>query len=160
MSRAAKVFLASSVALSGVTVWGVHYIQKMESDNMYQGVLKDEARLAEKAAALLKAAASPITASTSSSSSSSSPSNTQAHSSNTPLNTPSSPVQQPAPTIDPECQTCVVSPPPQLLESQSAEQRAKERQLRMKEYEDQKRLDVRLRDAQGVSKEPTGSRLV
>ncbi|OCF35333.1 hypothetical protein I317_07058 [Kwoniella heveanensis CBS 569] len=152
MSRASKVFLASSIALSGVTVWGVHYIQKLESDNMYQGVLKDEARLAEKAAALLKAAASPL----SSSSPSSNP-NTQAHSSNTPLNTPSSPVQQPAPTVDPECQTCVISPPPQLLESQSAEQRAKERQLRMKEYEDQKKLDVRLRDAQGVSREPTGS---
>ncbi|WVF72373.1 hypothetical protein IAT40_007188 [Kwoniella sp. CBS 6097] len=157
MSRASKIFLASSIALSGFTVWGVHYIQKMESENMYQGVLKDEARLAEKAAALLKAAASPLSSSSSSPSSSS---NTQAHSSNTPLNTPSSPVQQPAPTVDPECQTCVVSPPPQLLESQSAEQRAKERQLRMKEYEDQKKLDVRLRDAQGVSKEPTQSRMV
>jgi hypothetical protein len=32
MSRAAKIFFASSVVLSGVTVWGVHFIQKRESD--------------------------------------------------------------------------------------------------------------------------------
>ncbi|WVR04990.1 hypothetical protein IAU60_002002 [Kwoniella sp. DSM 27419] len=152
MSRSAKVFLASSIAISVGTVWGVHYLQQWESNNMYQGVVKDEARLAAKAAALLKNATSPAP---SPSSSSTSTLNTPVHSSNTPLNTPSSPVQQPAPVVDPECQTCVVSPPPQLLEAQSAEQRSRERQLRMREYEDQKRLDVKLRDEQGVS-EPAG----
>ncbi|WRT66890.1 uncharacterized protein IL334_003853 [Kwoniella shivajii] len=175
MSRASKIFLASSFLVSGVTVWGVHFIQKRESETMYQGVIKDEARIAAKAAASLLKAVTPEallpesvsaaadsspSSSPSSSSSSSSRSPSTAHSSGTPLNTPSSPVQQPAANIDPDCQTCVISPPPQLLESQSAEQRAKERRLRMKEYEDQKKLGKTLTVEQGVSEPPTGIRLV
>ncbi|KAK6902685.1 hypothetical protein I203_107944 [Kwoniella mangroviensis CBS 8507] len=160
MSRASKIFLASSFLVSGVTVWGVHYIQKRESDTMYQGVIKDEARIAAKAAASAAAAVlKPITPSALTSTPSKDVTST-AHSSGTPLNTPSSPVQQPAPVIDEECTTCVISPPPQLLESQSKEQRAKERELRMKEYNEQKSLDSRLRNEQGVSEQPTGTRLV
>ncbi|WWC69701.1 uncharacterized protein I206_103644 [Kwoniella pini CBS 10737] len=154
MSRASKVFLASSFILSGVTVWGVHFIQRRESDTMYQGVIKDEARIAAKkaAAALLPSALTPQSISDEVL--------FKAHSSGTPLNTPSSPVQQPASVIDPECQTCVISPPPQLLESQSKEQRAKERELRLKEYEDQKKLEGRLRGEQGVQEPVTVKRLV
>ncbi|WWC61371.1 uncharacterized protein I303_103952 [Kwoniella dejecticola CBS 10117] len=153
MSRASKIFLASSFILSGVTVWGVHFIQRRESETMYQGVIKDEARIAAKkaAAALLPAALTPQSISDEVP--------LKAHSSGTPLNTPSSSVQQPAPVIDPECQTCVISPPPQLLEAQSKEQRAKERDLRMKEYEDQKKLEGRLRGEQGVHEPKVGSRL-
>lgn len=72
---------------------------------MYQGVIKDEERIREKA---LKK------------------------------------VQQPAAVVDEECVTCVVSPPPQLLEAQSKEQRAIERQARLEEYEAQKGLAQRL----------------
>lgn len=72
---------------------------------MYQGVIKDEERLREKA---LKK------------------------------------VQQPAAVVDEDCVTCVVSPPPQLLEAQSKEQRAAERQARLEEYEAQKGLAQRL----------------
>ena len=32
MSRSAKIFFASSVFLSGATIWGVHFIQKRESE--------------------------------------------------------------------------------------------------------------------------------
>ncbi|ODO03526.1 hypothetical protein L198_02374 [Cryptococcus wingfieldii CBS 7118] len=112
MSVAAKTFFGAAVAASAGTVWGVHYLQKWEYDNMGQGIIKDEARLAAKAALKLQASSSPVT--------------------------------QPAPTIDPECTTCVVSPPPQLLEAQSAESRAKEREGRRREYEDQKLLADRL----------------
>lgn len=72
---------------------------------MYQGVIRDEERVREKA---LKR------------------------------------VQQPAAVVDDDCATCVISPPPQLLEAQSAEQRAKERQARLDEYEAQKGLARRL----------------
>ncbi|WVW83417.1 hypothetical protein I302_105437 [Kwoniella bestiolae CBS 10118] len=160
MSRASKIFLASSFVVSGITVWGVHYIQKRESDTMYQGVLKDEARIAAKAASSAAAALlKPITPSALTSPPSGEVANTS-HSSGTPLNTPSSPVQQPAPVIDEECTTCVISPPPQLLESQSREERARERELRMREYVEQKSLDSRLRGEQGVSEQPSGTRLV
>lgn len=53
-------------------------------------------------------------------------------------------VQQPAAVVDDECATCIISPPPQLLEAQSAEQRARERQARLDEYEAQKGLARRL----------------
>lgn len=32
MSRAAKAFLASSLVVTGVTVWGVHFIQAREEE--------------------------------------------------------------------------------------------------------------------------------
>ncbi|WVQ71454.1 hypothetical protein IAR50_000991 [Cryptococcus sp. DSM 104548] len=111
MSVAAKTFFGAAVAASAATVWGVHYLQKWEYDNMGQGIIKDEARLAAKAALKLES---------------------------------SQPVTQPAPTIDPECATCVVSPPPQLLEAQSAESRSREREGRRREYEDQKLLAEKL----------------
>lgn len=53
-------------------------------------------------------------------------------------------VQQPDAVVDEDCVTCVVSPPPQLLEAQSKEQRAIERQARLEEYEAQKGLAQRL----------------
>ncbi|WWD15710.1 hypothetical protein CI109_100132 [Kwoniella shandongensis] len=164
MSRSAKLFLASSFAIAGTTVWGVHWLQKWESDNMYQGVVKDEARVAAKAAAsaaasLLPAALTPASLATP----------TTSHSSSTPLNTPSSPVQQPltptppkpvggvgvaqpAAVIDEDCLTCQISPPPQLLEAQSAEERKAERQARAKEYEEQKALGGRLAREQNVER--------
>ncbi|WWC85239.1 uncharacterized protein L201_000101 [Kwoniella dendrophila CBS 6074] len=164
MSRASKIFLASSFGISAFTVWGVHFIQQRESETMYQGVIKDEARIAEKAAKAAKEAAAAVLP-TSLIPSSLNPNeqneiNSKAHSSSTPLNTPSSPVQQPAPVIDEDCQTCIVSPPPQLLESQSKEQRAKERQLRLKEYQDQKNLENKLKIEQNVTEHPVSSRLV
>lgn len=48
MSRAAKLTLAASVIASGLTVWGVHYMQEREREVMYRGVERDEARQAEK----------------------------------------------------------------------------------------------------------------
>ncbi|GHJ87609.1 hypothetical protein NliqN6_4011 [Naganishia liquefaciens] len=50
MSRAAKAFLASSILVTGLTVWGVHFIQAREEEAMYQGVIKDEARMKARAA--------------------------------------------------------------------------------------------------------------
>lgn len=82
---------------------------------MYQGVIKDEERLREKA---LKK------------------------------------VQQPAAVVDEDCVTCVVSPPPQLLEAQSKEQRAAERQTRLEEYEAQKGLAQRLSRQAQAAHEP------
>ncbi|OWZ80534.1 hypothetical protein C365_01007 [Cryptococcus neoformans Bt85] len=128
MSITAKAFFVSAVAVSATTVWGVHYLQKWEYDNMYQGILKDDARLAAKAAAAAAAAA------------------TQSQSQ-------PQPVIQPAPTVDPDCTTCVISPPPQLLEAQSAEQRAREREGRKREYEEQKQLAGRLATEQGMREE-------
>lgn len=32
MSRAAKMFLGTSVTFMGVTIWGVHWMQQRESD--------------------------------------------------------------------------------------------------------------------------------
>jgi protein PET117 len=95
---------------------------------MYQGVLKDEERVR------LKALTKP-----------------QPPTYSTPLNTPSSPVQQPAAVVDDDCITCVISPPPELVESQSKEQRAVERRERMAEYEAQKGLAEKLGNEQGVS---------
>lgn len=48
MSRPAKLTLAASVLVSGLTVWGVHYMQEKEREVMYRGVERDEARQEEK----------------------------------------------------------------------------------------------------------------
>ncbi|PWN53654.1 hypothetical protein IE53DRAFT_338464 [Violaceomyces palustris] len=48
MSRAAKATLAASIVVSGLTVWGVHFMQVKERESMYKGVERDEARQAEK----------------------------------------------------------------------------------------------------------------
>ncbi|KAG9006138.1 hypothetical protein FRB94_000963 [Tulasnella sp. JGI-2019a] len=48
MTRAAKATLTISAAICAFTVYGVHWLQFKERDDMYQGVLKDEARIAEK----------------------------------------------------------------------------------------------------------------
>ncbi|EPQ27421.1 uncharacterized protein PFL1_04959 [Pseudozyma flocculosa PF-1] len=48
MSRAAKATLIGSVLVSGLTVWGVHFMQTKEREVMYRGVQRDEARQAEK----------------------------------------------------------------------------------------------------------------
>lgn len=56
-------------------------------------------------------------------------------------------VQQPDATVDPDCATCVISPPPKLLEAQTKEQRARERKARLDEYEAQKNIAARLSQA-------------
>ncbi|KDQ61539.1 hypothetical protein JAAARDRAFT_30989 [Jaapia argillacea MUCL 33604] len=48
MSRAAKATLVASVLASAFTVWGVHFLQNQEHENMYQGVLRDDERRKEK----------------------------------------------------------------------------------------------------------------
>ncbi|KAH8084768.1 hypothetical protein HD553DRAFT_35174 [Filobasidium floriforme] len=48
MSRASKIFFAGSCALTAGTIWAVHHIQVTEQANMYQGVIKDEARVKAK----------------------------------------------------------------------------------------------------------------
>ena len=59
-------------------------------------------------------------------------------------------VAQPSPLVDEDCTTCIVSPPPQLAEAQSKEQRQREREERLAEYEAQKRLAGRLEREQRV----------
>lgn len=98
---------------------------------MYQGVLRDDERVRQKALLAQNAV----------------------QSSSTPLNTPSSPVQQPASVIDEDCVTCKISPPAQLVESLDKETRARERQERAEEYEAQRRLGKTLEKAQGVTVE-------
>jgi protein PET117 len=100
---------------------------------MYQGVIRDEIRVREKAAALKNSNSSP------------------------PLNTPSAPVQQPASVIDDNCETCRISPPPQLLEAQTSEERRREREARGKEYLEQKGLGERLVKEQGSGE---GTRMI
>ncbi|CAD6968449.1 unnamed protein product [Tilletia controversa] len=51
MSRAAKTTFLLSAALSTLVVVGVHYQQSAERENMYQGVVRDQARLDAKRAA-------------------------------------------------------------------------------------------------------------
>ncbi|GFZ46388.1 hypothetical protein JCM24511_04635 [Saitozyma sp. JCM 24511] len=168
MSRASKVFLASSVVLTTATVWGVHFLQKRESDTMYLGVLRDEARIKDKAArlasALTPSALLPSTLSSPSSSSSnassspsssspsrSTPSSSASSSSAHPPFTPS--VSQPAPIIDPDCEVCRISPPPQISEKQSADERRMEREMRAQEYVAQRKLAEDLGREQGVKQE-------
>ncbi|KAL9935509.1 hypothetical protein V8E36_005857 [Tilletia maclaganii] len=69
MSRTAKATFLLSAALSTVIVVGVHYQQTAERETMYQGVLKDQARLEAKRAAAAAAAAEGGEPSSSSSSS-------------------------------------------------------------------------------------------
>ncbi|RSH95609.1 hypothetical protein EHS25_000701 [Saitozyma podzolica] len=172
MSRASKVFLASSVVLTTATVWGVHFLQKRESDTMYLGVLRDEARIKDKAArlasaltpsALLPSTHSPSSSSSSSSSSSHSPSPlSSSPSSPTPSSSASSSsahppftpsISQPAPVIDPDCEVCRISPPPQISEKQSADERRMEREMRAQEYVAQRKLAEDLGREQGVKQE-------
>lgn len=108
--------------------------------------MKDEARLREKAAAAAAAAANAVASAVP-----------------PPLNTPSAPVQQPAAVSDPDCETCRISPPPQLVEAQSKDERRAERIAREKEYEAQKRLAGQLSREQGtggVGARPSTERLV
>ncbi|KAF8159481.1 hypothetical protein B0H34DRAFT_796725 [Crassisporium funariophilum] len=46
--RKAKATLFAAVLFSSLTIWAVHFQQHQERDNMYQGVLKDDARRREK----------------------------------------------------------------------------------------------------------------
>ncbi|RXK39948.1 hypothetical protein M231_02743 [Tremella mesenterica] len=183
MSKTAKAFFGGSVILSAFTVWGVHYLQKRESDTMYLGVLRDEARLrakaAEKQALESLPSASSIGSSiliTPSSSISNKPSSSPSSISNQPIpissssnlyqsipfisessqfSSPPTPltetITQPPPLIDPDCPVCVISPPPQLLQNLSPEDRRKDREDRKKEYENQKVLAGTLSVEQGVS---------
>jgi protein PET117 len=58
--------------------------------------------------------------------------------------------KQPAAVIDEDCETCRISPPAELLESQSREVRRAEREAREAEYRQQKDLAGRLGREQGV----------
>ncbi|KAG8220998.1 hypothetical protein J3R82DRAFT_2507 [Butyriboletus roseoflavus] len=44
MSTRAKATLAVSCATSAFIIWGVHYQQTKERDDMFQGVLRDDER--------------------------------------------------------------------------------------------------------------------
>ncbi|KAF9240662.1 hypothetical protein BU15DRAFT_73891 [Melanogaster broomeanus] len=48
MSSRAKAALATSFAISGFIIWGVHYQQNKEREDMFQGVLRDDERRREK----------------------------------------------------------------------------------------------------------------
>ncbi|KAF8555964.1 hypothetical protein OG21DRAFT_1409918 [Imleria badia] len=48
MSTRAKATLAASCAISVFIIWGVHYQQIKERDDMFQGVLRDDERRREK----------------------------------------------------------------------------------------------------------------
>ncbi|TDL26646.1 hypothetical protein BD410DRAFT_783744 [Rickenella mellea] len=48
MTRAAKATLIGAVIASSLTIWAVHFQQRREHETMYQGVLRDDARRAEK----------------------------------------------------------------------------------------------------------------
>lgn len=48
MSRAAKATLLGSLVFTVGIVWTVHFMQKQESETMYQGVLRDDERRKEK----------------------------------------------------------------------------------------------------------------
>ncbi|KAH7926056.1 hypothetical protein BV22DRAFT_1010058 [Leucogyrophana mollusca] len=48
MSRTAKATLVASFAISTLIIWGVHYQQNKERSDMFQGVLRDDARRKEK----------------------------------------------------------------------------------------------------------------
>ncbi|MBW0524930.1 hypothetical protein O181_064645 [Austropuccinia psidii MF-1] len=45
MSRTAKFALLLTSSITGLTVWGVHYLQTSEREAMYQGVLRDKERI-------------------------------------------------------------------------------------------------------------------
>ncbi|KAI9456926.1 hypothetical protein HD554DRAFT_2030319 [Boletus coccyginus] len=48
MSTRAKATLVASCAISAFIIWGVHYQQTKERDDMFQGVLRDDERRREK----------------------------------------------------------------------------------------------------------------
>lgn len=48
MSRASKITLALTSAVTAVVVVGVHYVQDMERETLHQGPIKDAKRVAEK----------------------------------------------------------------------------------------------------------------
>ncbi|KAF8916017.1 hypothetical protein CPB85DRAFT_1199847, partial [Mucidula mucida] len=48
MSLAAKATFVGACAVSAFTIWAVHHQQTQERENMYQGVIKDDARRREK----------------------------------------------------------------------------------------------------------------
>ncbi|KAL8292607.1 hypothetical protein RQP46_001219 [Phenoliferia psychrophenolica] len=48
MSVKAKVFFACSLVVATCSIGGVHLLQMQERDTMFQGVIKDEARMAAK----------------------------------------------------------------------------------------------------------------
>ncbi|KIM66012.1 hypothetical protein SCLCIDRAFT_111278 [Scleroderma citrinum Foug A] len=48
MSSRAKAALVASCAISSLIIWGVHYQQSKEREDMYKGVLRDDERRREK----------------------------------------------------------------------------------------------------------------
>ncbi|KAJ2615424.1 hypothetical protein H4S08_001228 [Coemansia sp. RSA 1365] len=48
MSRAAKLTFIGSCVFAASTIWFVHRAQKMERESMYQGVLRDQERKAQR----------------------------------------------------------------------------------------------------------------
>ncbi|KAJ2808518.1 hypothetical protein H4R20_000845 [Coemansia guatemalensis] len=48
MSRAAKLTFLGSCVFAAGTIWFVHRAQKMERETMYQGVLRDQERKAQR----------------------------------------------------------------------------------------------------------------
>ena len=44
MSRASKITLALSLASTTAIIYGVHYIQRSDKEQMHKGVVSDEAR--------------------------------------------------------------------------------------------------------------------
>ncbi|TFY56270.1 hypothetical protein EVG20_g8997 [Dentipellis fragilis] len=48
MSRAAKATLLTSLALTTLTIWAVHYQQDQEHETMYKGVIRDDERRKQK----------------------------------------------------------------------------------------------------------------
>jgi protein PET117 len=48
MSRRAQATLLGAVLISSFTIWGVHFQQDQERENMYKGVLRDDERRREK----------------------------------------------------------------------------------------------------------------
>ncbi|EFP74473.2 hypothetical protein PGT21_031353 [Puccinia graminis f. sp. tritici] len=56
MSRTAKLTLLLTSSITGLTVWGVHFLQTSERDAMYQGVIRDEERIKVRLAQLAREA--------------------------------------------------------------------------------------------------------
>ncbi|KAJ2402819.1 hypothetical protein GGI23_000437 [Coemansia sp. RSA 2559] len=49
MSKAAKVTFACSCLFAAGTIWFVHKSQELERESMYQGVIRDQERKAQRA---------------------------------------------------------------------------------------------------------------
>ncbi|KAI9603702.1 hypothetical protein KEM48_000467 [Puccinia striiformis f. sp. tritici PST-130] len=56
MSRTARLTLLLTSSITGLTVWGVHFLQTSERDAMYQGVIRDEERIKVRLAQLAREA--------------------------------------------------------------------------------------------------------